>query len=76
MVRSGFQPFDKATPKDRITSLSAADPLLGSPAPPAIQAVSMVADDDNFVKKCTIDDTNDVPERSSNVILFVDKVED
>src|SRR5450432_1299867 len=38
IVRSGFQPNLRASPKLRMTSLSAAEPLLGSPAPPAIQA--------------------------------------
>lgn len=37
MVRNGFQPFDNATPNERMTSLSAAEPEFGSPAPPAIQ---------------------------------------
>ncbi len=37
-VRRGFQPCDRAAPKERMTSLRAAEPELGSPAPPAIQA--------------------------------------
>lgn len=37
-VRKGFQPARKAMPKLRISSLNAADPLFGSPAPPAIHA--------------------------------------
>lgn len=38
MVRSGFQPLESAVPKLRTTSFMAADPLFGSPAPPAIHA--------------------------------------
>ena len=38
MVRKGFQPARKAIPKLRMSSLNAADPLFGSPAPPAIHA--------------------------------------
>jgi len=38
IVLIGFQPASMAAPKLLMTSLSAALPLFGSPAPPAIQA--------------------------------------
>ena len=39
IVRRGFHPAFKAIPNDRITSFIALEPLLGSPAPPAIPVV-------------------------------------
>src|SRR5580700_4834583 len=38
MVRRGFQPIFTAFPNPLITSVRAAEPLFGSPAPPATQA--------------------------------------
>ena len=35
----------------------------------------MIAKDDDFIRDCSIDDTDDVPQRSRNVLLLINQVE-